>query len=420
MNSAVRSLCLMPNGDIIAGGYFTVAGGVSANYIARWNGSAWSSLGSGMGGSFFNDVKAYAVMPNGDLIVGGRFLLAGGVPVNNIARWDGANWSPLGAGVNDFVRALLLRPDGTLVAGGNFTMASGSPANAIAVWDGSVWSTLGTGFSGGFLSTWVQALTLMPNGDLIAGGFYTTAGTSSAQSIARWNGTDWSPLGASVAGVVNAVDVLPGGDLVAGGTFTTAGVVPASRIARWRDPNWSALGAGTDAQVNAFAVTRAGRLIAAGNFSMAGGKTSVSLATYESDCPATTVSYGSGCAGSGGLNALAATAHAWTGGTFRANATGMPLFAFVLAITGFSQVSVPLALVLPQGVPGCNLLVSPDFIEVLLPAAGTVTTQLALPNSPSLAGLQFNQQVVPMEVDLGLALLALTSSNALAATIGIF
>jgi hypothetical protein len=40
---------------------------VSANYIARWNGTSWSALGTGMNGS----VSALAVLPNGDLIAGG-------------------------------------------------------------------------------------------------------------------------------------------------------------------------------------------------------------------------------------------------------------------------------------------------------------------------------------------------------------
>ena len=34
--------------NLYAGGYFTTAGGVTANYIAKWDGSAWSALGSGM------------------------------------------------------------------------------------------------------------------------------------------------------------------------------------------------------------------------------------------------------------------------------------------------------------------------------------------------------------------------------------
>ena len=40
---------------------------------------------------------------NGDLIVGGNFLKAGGIIVNYIARWDGSSWRPLGGGMNGSV-----------------------------------------------------------------------------------------------------------------------------------------------------------------------------------------------------------------------------------------------------------------------------------------------------------------------------
>src|ERR1043165_6587867 len=36
--------------NVYAGGYFTNAGSLPASYIAKWNGSGWSSLGSGAGG----------------------------------------------------------------------------------------------------------------------------------------------------------------------------------------------------------------------------------------------------------------------------------------------------------------------------------------------------------------------------------
>jgi len=34
-----------------------------------------------------------------DVLLGGQFTQAGPVPVNNIARWDGTNWSALGSGI---------------------------------------------------------------------------------------------------------------------------------------------------------------------------------------------------------------------------------------------------------------------------------------------------------------------------------
>src|SRR3954470_5999222 len=33
------------------------------------------------------------------LVIGGSFSLVGSTPANNIATWDGAVWSPLGAGL---------------------------------------------------------------------------------------------------------------------------------------------------------------------------------------------------------------------------------------------------------------------------------------------------------------------------------
>ena len=77
------------------GGYFTTAGGMPANYIAKWDGSAWSALGSGMNG------VVYALAVSGtDLYAGGYFTSAGGVAATNIASWNGSAWSALGSGMN--------------------------------------------------------------------------------------------------------------------------------------------------------------------------------------------------------------------------------------------------------------------------------------------------------------------------------
>ena len=61
------------SGNLYVGGSFTIAGGVFATNIAKWNGSTWSALGSGVGG----EVWALAVSGR-DLYVGGWFTTAGG------------------------------------------------------------------------------------------------------------------------------------------------------------------------------------------------------------------------------------------------------------------------------------------------------------------------------------------------------
>ena len=57
---------------------------------------------------------------NGELIAGGEFTTAGGTEANCIARWDGTTWSPLDSGMNGEVFALTVY-DGELIAGGRFT-----------------------------------------------------------------------------------------------------------------------------------------------------------------------------------------------------------------------------------------------------------------------------------------------------------
>jgi hypothetical protein len=129
----VSALALGPDGLLYAGGDFTTAGGVSANAIARWDGSQWQPLGSGMTG-IDPWIFALAIGPDGSLYAGGYFTTAGGVAANRIALWDGARWYPLGSGMNGGVYALTLGQDGSLFAGGWFSTAGGKPSSRIARW----------------------------------------------------------------------------------------------------------------------------------------------------------------------------------------------------------------------------------------------------------------------------------------------
>jgi transglutaminase 1 len=90
MNNWVNALTVLPGGNLIVGGEFTSAGGVAANRIARYNPTTntWSPLGSGVSGGPFPNVYALAVLPGGDVMAGGFFDTAGGVPARNIARYS--------------------------------------------------------------------------------------------------------------------------------------------------------------------------------------------------------------------------------------------------------------------------------------------------------------------------------------------
>jgi hypothetical protein len=180
------------------------------------------------------------------------------------------------------VYALAVLPDGTLIAGGDFTIAGGVPTNGIAKWDGSVWSSLGSGVSNDYF---VYALAVLPTGDLVAGGDFALAGGVSVNQIARWNGTEWSPLGSGVNADVYSIAVCPDGSLVAGGLFTVAGGVPASRVARWTGAEWRGLGSGTNDEVSALAILANGSVVAGGKFGVAGGQPATRFEMFQNAPP---------------------------------------------------------------------------------------------------------------------------------------
>jgi hypothetical protein len=272
MGSDVGELTLDASGNLYAAGGFTTAGGIAANRIAKWNGTAWSSLGTGMN----SGSSELTFDANGNLYAGGGFTTAGGVAAKQIAKWNGTAWSPLGPGINDPVRELTRDASGNLYAVGLFTSAGGIAANRIAKWNGTSWSSLGAGINGEG-----RALTLDASGNLYAGGYFTTAGGIAAKNVAKWNGTAWSSLGTGLGGPVYDLTLDASGNLYVAGDFTTAGGVAANRIARWNGTSWSSLGSGMNGIVWALTLDASGNLYAGGSFTTAGGITANRIARWN-------------------------------------------------------------------------------------------------------------------------------------------
>jgi hypothetical protein len=86
-------MVVVPGGDVIAGGGFITAGGVTANGIARYHPGTgtWSALGTGTTSSV---VRALAVVPGGEVLVGGGFVSAGGNFTPNFARYAFGSTGP--------------------------------------------------------------------------------------------------------------------------------------------------------------------------------------------------------------------------------------------------------------------------------------------------------------------------------------
>lgn len=131
------------NGSIIAAGYFTSHDGTTLNSIARWDGTTWQPLGTGVevGPGLANRVNCLAVF-NGELYAGGYFEFAGGIPARGIAKWNGTSWSEVGGSITsafgDEIRDMNVIGN-TLYVAGNFTQIGGVNTSDLASWNGTAW-----------------------------------------------------------------------------------------------------------------------------------------------------------------------------------------------------------------------------------------------------------------------------------------
>ncbi len=122
-----------------------------AGAVYGWDGSAWASVGAVTGGSAFAYCLAFDPSET-ILYVGGSGTSFGGTAANYIAKYtlpatgvSGGTWAALGTGLNAACRAIVVIPTTsghTVYAFGEFTTAGGSSANYMATWNGSAWASV--------------------------------------------------------------------------------------------------------------------------------------------------------------------------------------------------------------------------------------------------------------------------------------
>ena len=89
-----------------------------------------------------------------------------------------------------------------------------------------------------------------------------------------------------------------------------------------------------------------------------------------------------------------------------------------MGIGGLQSTSIPLPSILPQSLPGCDALVSLDALYLLLPSGGVASTEIPIPPASLYIGKQFYYQVVALELDMSMTIVAAASSNGLELIVG--
>jgi uncharacterized delta-60 repeat protein len=241
-NGIVNSIVVQPNGKILMGGYFTqvhpdgnpLSG---RGYLARLNHDG--SVDAGFSPNANGVIRAIALQPNGQVLVGGEFTTfqgSGGGPQTShayVARLnaDGTLDGAFNVNANGVVYAIALQPNGQVLIGGAFTTLqiglTGTVTNRNRIArlnaDGSIDATFNPDADRPVLSLAVQ-----PNGQILMGGGFSqlqpngAASATTRNAIARLNsdGSLDTAFDPEANGSVLTLNVLPNGQILVGGQFT--------------------------------------------------------------------------------------------------------------------------------------------------------------------------------------------------------
>lgn len=292
-----RGLFADSTGVYYLGGSAGEVDGVTSPGVIKWNGSGFEAVGCGFDWDCTPPMQGGLVNPsrdmvrwNGDLFACGGFVTSNGVPVNYIARFEGENWVALGAGMNGEVRGLKAYADG-LYAAGWFTMADTVPANGLARWDGTRWHSvhdLPMIMPPQYGHNFINDMAIY-QGEVYIGGVFS--GDGDLEELARFNGTEWVPVGQGIRGSLAKVLHLDVHDslLYISGAFADTGPYghpdnPASGIVAWNGTDWVELGSGTDGASVPWVTWvdwHNDTLYAAGDYNLIGGVEAGGLAYWD-------------------------------------------------------------------------------------------------------------------------------------------
>jgi hypothetical protein len=214
-NGWIYPIVLDDSGNVYAAGNFTDTSG-NYYYIAKWNGTSWTELGTGNNALNANGfIRAMTVDTFNNIYAAGEFTDAAGN--HYVAKWNGTTWTELGSdngalGANNNINTLTTDNKGNLYAGGNFTDVNGNPY--IAKWNGKSWSELGTEKTALNANRSILSIVVDTWGNLYAAGNFSD--TSGYDYVAKWTSDTLNTTG--ILQAVNSASISmypnPGTDLV--------------------------------------------------------------------------------------------------------------------------------------------------------------------------------------------------------------
>ena len=283
-NSVINTVATDPSHNVYAAGWFTNANGRC--YVAKWDGTfpinnKWSELGGPNGLDASGPIYSVISDSSGNIYAAGSFISGNGS--RYVAKWNGTAWSELGSGsnglnANSTIRSLCADLAGNIYAAGDFTNSAGK--YYVAKWDGTKWSEMGSGSGALNANADIKSISTDKQGNVAAVGQFTNS--SNEYYVAKWNGSSWSKLPSPptrINGIIYSGVTDPYGQIYIAGDFTDS--AGDRYVAFWNGASWSAIGANKLAANNtiySITVDDRSRVFAAGEF------TNITGHKYVADC----------------------------------------------------------------------------------------------------------------------------------------
>lgn len=191
LNGYVEALTIHQN-KLYAGGVLKLNG--QDVDLAYWDGTTWTGLATVLTNNYLMSLASY----QNELYLTSTPLTIDGQAYQNIARWNGSEWNPVGSGVDGTIFNIISGADGIYVSG---SIEPINPQNqgGIVRWDGNQWHDVGGGITG-----YIMDLQLVDN-QVIIGGTFTSTTNLQMHNIAAWNGTTWNTFGNGIDNPIESV-----------------------------------------------------------------------------------------------------------------------------------------------------------------------------------------------------------------------
>jgi uncharacterized delta-60 repeat protein len=264
---SINAISIQADGKILLGGWFTTINGQSRNNLVRLNsdGSIDNTFTNDTGAS--SAVSTLAVQSDGEILVGGPFIFINGTYAPYLARLTPAGALDTGFSTPQFVEitcSIALQGDGRILVseGRNIVRLNSNGTRD------TTWNVTGDGS--------LAAIAVGADGRALIGGGFTSVNGAARNAIARINvdgtvDTTFNPILRS-AGTVYGSTLLPGGKLLVVGSFDRVNgtPLPVSDLARFNadgtlDLSFNA-GLPANAGVGAMVLQPDGHIVLAGTF----------------------------------------------------------------------------------------------------------------------------------------------------------